>query len=207
MLLALEVVTPFPNLDNVQCVYMNGKYLTANHGYPLQVMVPGVSGCRSVRWLDRITVQSEESSELYQQHDYNVLPPEPIDRESASKYWDTTPALQDMSINFVIVEHQTVETIKLSPSATIETKGYALPHGDQGPVVKSGSLDERRTNMDRSWDYGHRQRQKQMVLGTVEGHNSDQKRRPATYLLESSDRRRWQQIEWYGNLEPSRRCL
>ncbi len=38
---------------------MNGKPLPVNHGYPVRIIVPGVSGCRSVKWLDRITVQSE----------------------------------------------------------------------------------------------------------------------------------------------------
>ena len=67
---------------------MNGKPLTAKHGFPVRVIVPGVSGCRSVKWLDRITVQSQESTNLYQRYDYKILPPEATDKEMAKKYWD-----------------------------------------------------------------------------------------------------------------------
>lgn len=91
--------------------------------------------CRSVKWLDRITVQAEESTSLYQRYDYKRLPPEATDKETAEKYWDVTPALQDMPVNSVIAEPEIGATIELSPAGTIQVKGYALPQGDQGPVV------------------------------------------------------------------------
>ncbi|KAL9128615.1 MAG: hypothetical protein Q9217_002749 [Psora testacea] len=115
---------------------MNDETLTPNHGFPVRVIVPGVSGCRSVKWLDRITVQPEESTNLYQRYDYKRLPPEATDREAAQKYWDITPALQDMPINSVIAIPKTGQTVTLSPSGNIEIKGYALPQAHQGPVVK-----------------------------------------------------------------------
>ena len=115
---------------------MNGKPLPVKHGYPVRMVVPGVSGCRSVKWLNRITVQSEESENLYQRYDYKILPPQAIDKEAASKYWDVTPALQDMPVNSVIAIPENGDTVKLSASGTAEVKGYALPQGDQGPVIK-----------------------------------------------------------------------
>jgi len=125
---------------------MNGKPLTANHGYPVRVIVPGVSGCRSVKWLDRITVQSEESTNLYQRYDYKRLPPEATDKEAAKKYWDVTPALQDMPVNSVVAKPKNGDSIKLSPTRTIEATGYALPQGNQGPVVKvEVSVDDGQT--------------------------------------------------------------
>lgn len=128
---------------------MNGKPLTAGHGFPVRVIVPGVSGCRSVKWLDRITVQSEESTNLYQRYDYKKLPPEATDNETAKKYWDITPALQDMPINSVIATPQPGDTIKLSPAGTIEVRGYALPQGSQGPVIKvEVSTDDGQTWID-----------------------------------------------------------
>ena len=108
--------------------------------------MPGVSGCRSVKWLDRITIQSEESTNLYQRYDYKKLPAEATDTESAKKYWDITPALQDMPVNSVIAKPQDHGTISLLAAGTIEVKGYALPLGDQGPVVKvEVSIDDGRT--------------------------------------------------------------
>ena len=108
---------------------MNGKPLPVNHGFPVRMIVPGVSGCRSVKWVDEITVQLEESRNLYQRYDYKRLPPEATDKETAKQYWDRTPSLQDMPINSVIAEPNNNDTIRLPPSGNIEIKGYALPQG------------------------------------------------------------------------------
>lgn len=132
--------------DVLIALEMNGNPLPVNHGFPVRIIVPGVSGCRSVKWLDEITVQSEESKNVYQRYDYKRLPPEATDQETAKQYWDITPALQDMPINSVIAEPQNGDTITLPTSGMIEIKGYALPQGDQGPVVKvECSIDEGQT--------------------------------------------------------------
>lgn len=36
------------------------KTLNRDHGYPLRVIVPGVIGARSVKWLDSINLITEE---------------------------------------------------------------------------------------------------------------------------------------------------
>ena len=114
---------------------MNGQVLPVNNGFPVRTIVPGVSGCRSVKWLDRITVQKQESSNFYQQRDYKILPPEAIDKESAARYWDVTPALQDIPINSAIAVPRTGDNVTLSAKGTVEVRGYAVPQGNQGPVV------------------------------------------------------------------------
>ena len=125
---------------------MNGRPLTPNHGYPVRMIVPGVSGCRSVKWLDRITIQSEESTNLYQRYDYKMLPPEATDIEAAKRFWDVIPALQDMPVNSVIANPQDGDIVRLSPNGTIEARGYALPQGSQGPIVKvEVSIDNGKT--------------------------------------------------------------
>lgn len=122
--------------DVLVALEMNGKPLPVNHGFPVRMIVPGVAGCRSVKWLDGITVQTHESENLYQRYDYKRLPPEATDAEAAKKYWDKTPALQEMPVNSVIAKPQTGDALTLPPSETIHVKGYALPHCDHGPVTK-----------------------------------------------------------------------
>lgn len=122
--------------DVLVALEMNGDPLPVNHGFPVRMIVPGVSGCRSVKWLDRITVQTHESENLYQRYDYKRLPPEATDVEAAKNYWDRTPALQDMPINSVIAQPQTGGVIRLSPSGTVHVKGYALPQCGLGPITR-----------------------------------------------------------------------
>jgi sulfite oxidase len=124
---------------------MNGEPLIAAHGAPLRVIVPGVAGARSVKWLDTITISEEESQNHYMQRDYKVLPSDAVDAESAERYWGTTPPLMDMPCNSVIASPASKDTIKISGEGLI-LKGYALPQGDQGPVVKvEVSMDDAKT--------------------------------------------------------------
>ena len=122
--------------------------LCIQFNYRLQVgaLTPTIYQCRSVKWLDCITVQAHESTSLYQRYDYKILPPAAKDKETAAKFWDMIPALQDMPVNSVIAVPQTGSTVRLAASGAIEVKGYALPRGDHGPVVKvEVSADDGRT--------------------------------------------------------------
>ena len=118
---------------------MNGKPLTPEHGFPLRVVIPGIAGARSVKWLDQITIAGQESQNFYMQRDYKVLPSDAIDAESAEKYWSITPALMSMPCNSVVASPSSGETVELGMSSNnkvLAIDGYALPHGDDGPVVK-----------------------------------------------------------------------
>ncbi|CAL5433551.1 unnamed protein product [Camellia sinensis] len=54
---------------------MNGEPLNRDHGYPLRVVVPGVIGARSVKWLDSINIIGEECQGFFMQRDYKKFPP------------------------------------------------------------------------------------------------------------------------------------
>jgi len=114
---------------------MNGAPLTPAHGAPVRVIAPGLAGARSVKWLDDIRLQPEESTNHYQRRDYKVLPPEVTSMEEAEEYWDVTPALMDMPVNSVIGWPTDEEKVELIDGA-LEIRGYALPQGEQGPVTK-----------------------------------------------------------------------
>jgi len=58
---------------------MNGEPLAPAHGAPLRLVVPGVIGARSVKWLGEITVQDEPSDNYFQAVAYRLLPPDAAD--------------------------------------------------------------------------------------------------------------------------------
>jgi sulfite oxidase len=115
---------------------MNDKPLPPNHGAPVRIVTPGIAGARSVKWLDKITVQMTESDSHYQQHDYKILPPEADTKEKAEEWWGKVDALQDMPVNSVIGVPKSESKVQRDTDGTIEVKGYALPSGADGPIVK-----------------------------------------------------------------------
>ncbi|KAI1770569.1 molybdopterin binding oxidoreductase [Hypoxylon cercidicola] len=124
-----------PDKEVILALERNGKPLSVRHGYPVRVITPGLAGARAVKWLDRITVQKEESPNHYMQHDYKILPPQAVDSESAEKYWGITPPVQEMPVNSVIASPRTGETVKRDSDGKVACHGYVLPSGDGGPVV------------------------------------------------------------------------
>lgn len=128
---------------------MNDEPLPANHGAPVRVVTPGIAGARSVKWLDRITVQLCESQSYYQQHDYKILPEEADCKEKAEHYWAKCEAIQDMPVNSVVAVPASDSTVHRDSNGTIEVRGYALPSGGDGPIVRvEVSTDNAKTWVD-----------------------------------------------------------
>jgi sulfite oxidase len=115
---------------------MNDKPLPANHGAPVRVVTPGIAGARSVKWLDSITVQMQESHSYYQQHDYKILPPQADTKEHAEEWWGKCNSIQDMPVNSVVGVPASESTVQIGEDGMVEVKGYALPSGADGPIVK-----------------------------------------------------------------------
>ncbi|KAF9223679.1 hypothetical protein BS17DRAFT_684205, partial [Gyrodon lividus] len=108
---------------------MNGEPLTADHGFPLRVVVPGYSGMRWVKWVDRITISHKESANFYQQKDYKMLPDCVTSKAMADSqdWWSRVPAMQHLGCNSVVAN------VKRLPSTcpeevTVEVSGYAYSH-------------------------------------------------------------------------------
>ncbi|XP_048784600.1 zinc finger protein Eos isoform X1 [Lagopus muta] len=64
-----------PAADVLLAYEMNGAELPRDHGFPLRVVVPGVVGARSVKWLRRVAVSPAESPSHWQQNDYKGFSP------------------------------------------------------------------------------------------------------------------------------------
>lgn len=123
-------------MDVILALKMNGRALPHRHGYPVRAIVPGVLGARSVKWLDRITVAEEESENFYQQRDYKVLPLQVTDMEVAKRFWAQTPSMLEMPVNACVAVPKAESTVMLPASGLVEVRGYAVPQGHYGPVVR-----------------------------------------------------------------------
>ena len=105
----------------------------------MRMIAPGIIGARATKWLDEITIQDEESQNVYQRRDYKILPETVQTKEdfqaNDGAVWDTVPAMQESLINSVIAYPTQEETVTLDPDDKIEVKGYAIPGGYDGPGV------------------------------------------------------------------------
>jgi sulfite oxidase len=102
---------------------MNDEPLTPVHGYPLRAIVPGYIGARSVKWLDRITVQDEPSQNYFQSHAYRLFAPH---MRPETVEWEEGVMLGEMNVTSVICSHDENERI---PSGNVTVQGYAMAGG------------------------------------------------------------------------------
>lgn len=112
--------------DVLLAYQMNGQELSRDHGYPIRAVVPGVVGARSVKWLGRIEISSEESTSHWQQNDYKGFSP--------STDWDTvdfskSPAMQNMPVTSAICHPKNGDTVKVDDGGVVTVKGYAWSGG------------------------------------------------------------------------------
>jgi sulfite oxidase len=112
-----------PAGDVILAYEMNGKPLSRDHGFPLRVIVPGFIGARSVKYLQKILIQPQESKSFFQRHDYKILPPW-VNHDNVDQSWDTAASLTEMNIQCVICTPTEQQVVASSKPVTI--KGYAI---------------------------------------------------------------------------------
>ena len=102
---------------------MNGKPLTADHGFPLRTVVPGYIGARSVKWLGKIVVSDQPSPNHYLATAYKIVKKtDPID-------WTESGPIYRYPINGAIA---TPEPQAKVPAGMLDVSGYVLPTGRPG---------------------------------------------------------------------------
>jgi sulfite oxidase len=114
---------------------MNGSPLPAEHGYPLRVVVPGMIGARSVKWLGRIAVQEGPSDNYFQARSYKILPAH-VDPVGAD--WESHPPIEDAQLHAVICVPAT--GARLAEGRTI-VQGYATAGGHRRVATVELSTD------------------------------------------------------------------
>ncbi len=119
---------------------MNDAPLAPEHGFPLRALIPGYVGARSVKWLQTITLQSQPSTNYFQDRDYKIFPPD-ITEETVD--WTQGKTLEEVALNSVICTPHDGETRKAGP---INVQGYAIS-GEGVPIERI----ELSTNQGATW--------------------------------------------------------
>ena len=128
-----------PRGDVLLAFEMNGQPLTRDHGHPLRVIVPGVAGCRSVKWLSKIIASGEESWSFWQRNDYKVFSPS-VDWDTVD--WDASPAIQNLPVTSAICSPAPGTAVD---DDEVTVKGYAWSGGGNGIIRVDVSADDGKT--------------------------------------------------------------
>ncbi len=118
---------------------MNGDPLPAVHGGPVRVVVPGYIGARSVKWVQRITVQTTPSDNYFQATAYRLLPAE-ADPATAGP-GDGLP-LAAVALNAAIISPDDDAHVA---AGRLEVAGYAYAGDDRTVARVDVSTDEGRS--------------------------------------------------------------
>ena len=129
---------------------MNGQILPPMHGAPVRVVVPGYIGARSVKWVDRITVQDRPSDNYFQATAYRLLP---ADADPGTAGPGDGLALGSVAVNSAILQPEDGAVLAAGPT---EISGYALAGDDRGIARVDVSCDggRRWTQADLGADAG-----------------------------------------------------
>lgn len=126
--------------DIILAYEMNNEELSRDHGYPIRVVLPGISGARHVKWLHKISLSKQESIYHWQHHYKPFL--------SAQKWNDVNfndlPSIQDMPVQAAICDPP--NDFKIDHSARrISVSGYAWSGGGRSILFVELSVDGGKT--------------------------------------------------------------
>ena len=108
---------------------MNGEALTAAHGAPVRVVVPGHIGARSVKWVQRVTARDRPSDNFFQQGAYRLLP---ADTDTSRTRPGDGVALGAVALNSEVLTPDEGDEV---PAGATTVTGYAFA-GDDRTVVR-----------------------------------------------------------------------
>ena len=109
--------------------------LPAAHGAPVRVAVPGYIGARSVKWVERLTVQDRPSDNYFQATAYRLLP---ADADPAAAGPGDGLSLGAVAVNADILRP---DGRGILPAGPTEVTGYAYAGDDRGIARVDVSAD------------------------------------------------------------------
>jgi sulfite oxidase len=118
---------------------MNDEPLTAEHGAPLRMVVPGYIGARSVKWLSKITVSDRASPNHYVAEAYKVIQNEDKDEVARAE------PIYGFPVNAAICSPAAGAMVKAGKTLV---GGYALPSGDEPATIAKVEISR---DGGRSW--------------------------------------------------------
>lgn len=129
---------------NVLIAYeMNDKPLTRDHGFPLRLVAPGITGARNVKWLAKIILSHEESNSHWQRNDYKSFSP---NADMFSLDYKQSISIQEMPVQSAICSPIDGDRITLNlaldhESTVLPVRGYAYSGGGKMIVRVDVSID------------------------------------------------------------------
>merc|ERR1719163_526292 len=120
---------------------MNGETLPRDHGFPLRVIVPGLVGARSVKWLQRIVVTRDETEGMHQKGiAYKQLGPnQKVLSEVAKEHIYALPPIDHVPITSAITAPEPGATVLRGSLLTVA--GYAFSGAGLAVIRVDVSVD------------------------------------------------------------------
>ena len=115
--------------DVLVATQMNGRPLTAAHGAPARLVVPGFIGARSIKWLGRVTLADRPSENHFQAHGYRI-----VEADSGV----AGPAIEAAPLNAFIGSIGDGDEV---PAGQLRLTGYATPSGTERVTAVEVALD------------------------------------------------------------------
>jgi len=127
---------------------MNGEPLSRDHGGPIRLLVPGVVGARSVKWVQHLSVQSTECTSVWQKRYYRVFPPWVRDIHDIDYNDSSAPPIYDFPVQSAIIVPSEGEEVCSDSDGKIPVRGYAVSGAGQHIVSVRVSADGGKSWMD-----------------------------------------------------------
>jgi DMSO/TMAO reductase YedYZ molybdopterin-dependent catalytic subunit len=138
--------------DVILCYEMNGAPLTAGHGFPVRLVVPGWFGIAWVKWLERIEVRDRALKTRFMAKDYVTLRGEEVDGRTM---WTET-LVGPINVKSVVarVAKQKDGTLRVTGAAWGESPVKAVEVSIDGGPWTAARVEERSEPFTwRFWSY------------------------------------------------------